>query len=163
KSTRTTKINAPTFTSGRKYSMEAPRSPFKPSPSRRGRLQAQNILLVLLLRHAQRDGTIGGTSDELLHQWIGRLPDLVWRTGRHNTATMQHDHFIRNTKSTLHVVRDDHAGNVHLVGEVDHEFIDDPRDNRIKAGRGLIVEDNFGVKGDGARQTHALLHATTDF
>src|SRR5262249_21461930 len=118
KSSRTTKINAPTFTSGRKYSMEAPHPPLKRSPSRRGRLQSQNVLLVLLLRHAQRDGTIGGTSDELLHQRIGRLPDLVWCTGRHNAATMQHNHFIRNTESALHVVRDDQRGNVHLVSQI---------------------------------------------
>src|SRR5215510_12207722 len=131
--TRATKIKAPTFTSGRKYSMQDHHPSVRPSPSGRRSLQAQNILLVLLLRHTQRDGTIRGTRDELLHQRIGRLPDLVWRTSRDNTATMEHDHLIRNTKSALHVVRDDQRGNLHLVGQIDHEFIDDTRDNRIKA------------------------------
>src|SRR5262245_6087789 len=98
KSTRTTKINTPTLTSGRKYSMQAPHPSLPPSPSQRGRLQPQNIFLVLLLRHAQRDRTIRGTGDELLHERVGRLTNLVWRAGRDNTATMQHDHFIGDTK-----------------------------------------------------------------
>src|SRR5215471_11488030 len=115
-STRTTKINTPTFTSGRKYSIAAPYSPLKPFPSRGGRLQPQNILLVLLLRQAQRDRTIGGTSDELLHQRIGRLTDVVGRTSRHSPGTMQHDHFIRNTESALQVGRNDYAGNVNVAG-----------------------------------------------
>src|SRR5262249_17916164 len=103
-STRATKINAPTFTSGRKYSIGLS-PPSQPSgatdgpersavsawksgsrygpisgvalPSGRERLQPQNIVLVILLRHAQRDRTIRSTSDELLHQRIRRPLDLL--------------------------------------------------------------------------------------
>src|SRR3989442_16027214 len=123
-----------------------------PNPLRmERRLQPQNILLVLLLRHAQRDGTIRSTRNELLHQWIRRLPYLVWRASRNNATPMQHDHFIRNTESALHVVRDHQRGNPHLIRQIDHEFINDPSNNGIKTRRRLIVEDNLGVEGNRPR------------
>src|SRR5437879_11367409 len=134
-STRATKINAPTFTSGRKYSRH-PSPPLQPSPRGRERLQPQNILLIILLRHAQRDRTIRSPSDELVHQRIRRPLDLLWCPCSDNPPAMQHDHFMRNAKGAVHVVRDHQGGNPHLVREVGHELIDDPTAKRIRGTAG---------------------------
>src|SRR6185295_4298951 len=42
---------------------------------------------------------------------------------------------------------------------VDDEIVDDVGHDRVEAGRRLVEEDDLGIGGNGAGETHPLLHA----
>src|SRR5437870_13156611 len=62
------------------------------------------MMLVLVLRKIQWNGTVGPAIDELLHFRIGIISDFVRRTLRDNSAVTQHNHASGNAKRAGHVM-----------------------------------------------------------
>ena len=70
---------------------------------------------------------------------------------------------IGSLHHTVHVVRDDHRGHVEFACQIANEVVNDNRRLRVKTGVGFVAEEVFGVHGNGPCDSHALLHASTEF
>ena len=70
---------------------------------------------------------------------------------------------VRSLHHTVHVVRDDHRGHVEFACQIANEVVNDNRRLRIKTGVRLVAEKVLRVHGNGPCDSHALLHASTEF
>ena len=71
-------------------------------------------------------------------------------------AFVEHDDAVGDFEGAVHVVGDDDAGDFQLALQLENQLVDDVGAHGIKAGGGLVVEDDAGVEGDGAGEGDAF-------
>ena len=102
---------------------------------------------------------MGEAEDELVDQRIGRAAHLLGRSRGDEFAAVQQHHTVGDAKGAAHVVGDDNAGDAELAVEVHDELVDFGAGDGVEAGAGFVVEEDFGVQGDGAGQAGAFFHS----
>ena len=100
--------------------------------------------------------------DELLDDRVSRIPDFVGRPHFKNNPLVEHGDPVCDLVGTRHVVGDDDRGHPHIPLEHIDEIVDGVRPDGIEPGRGLVVEHDFGLIGDGPGQSDALLHPAAE-
>ena len=71
-------------------------------------------------------------------------------------TAVEHDDSVGDFVGAGHVVGDDDARDVEFLSEFEDEFVDDVAADGVESGGGLIVEDDFGVEGDGSGEGNAF-------
>jgi hypothetical protein len=85
--------------------------------------------------------------------------DLVGLALPDDPALVDHGDVVGDLAGRRHVVGDRDGGGAEALDAVDDEIVDDVGHDRVEAGRRLVEEDDLGVRGDGAGEADALLHA----
>src|SRR6478609_481192 len=68
---------------------------------------------------------LGAAFDELAHDRVGRMLDLVHRADGAHTAVIEHRNARPDAVCAPHVVRDDDARDTEAVAHANHELVDD--------------------------------------
>ena len=97
--------------------------------------------------------------DELVHQRVCGVHDLVRRALCGNAAVGQNDDLVSNVKSFFQIVRDHDAGDAQRVIELADQLRGGAQRDRVQSGKGLVIHDQLRVEHDGPRQRHAPGHA----
>jgi len=90
--------------------------------------------------------------DELLDDVVGMVSDVIGVAVSNNLALVQHDNAVADLVGAVHVVGYDHTGHFQLSLQLQNEFVDNIRGDRIQAGRRLVVQNDFRIQGDRAGQ-----------
>ena len=105
--------------------------------------------------------SIGGEQGEGL---FGRPFEHDLRfVGLQSREWKQHDDAVGHFADRLHVVRDDHAGDVFLRAGLQNQFVDHVAHDRVEPGRRLVVEHDLGIHRQRPGQPDALAHAAREF
>jgi hypothetical protein len=87
------------------------------------------------------------------------LTDLLGLALRDDAPRRHEIDVIHHAQRLLHIVRDDDGGRAERIVEVPDEAHDDAERDRVKAGEGLVVEDELRIESDRARERYAPRHA----
>ena len=105
----------------------------------------------------------GAPLDELPHDRVFRVLDLVDGSHLPHLSLEQHRDARADEVRAAHVVRDDDAGDAELFLHAHHELVDDGGGDRIESGGRLVVEDVLRLARDGARDADPLAHSAGEF
>ncbi len=94
--------------------------------------------------------------DELLHDGVGMIADMVGIAVGDNVALMEHYDAIGDLIGALHIVGNNDCSNAELALKFENKLIDDVRANRIQSRCRLVVEQYFRIQCDSAGQGHAF-------
>mmetsp|Transcript_20984 Transcript_20984/g.80971 ORF Transcript_20984/g.80971 Transcript_20984/m.80971 type:complete len:253 (+) Transcript_20984:2136-2894(+) len=106
---------------------------------------------------------VGLGANELVHQRIIAVTQLVRRPLGHDPPVGNHRDLIGDAKGLVQVMRHDDAGQPQGIVEVADQPRRHPQGDRVEAGEGLVVEHQVRVQCDGACQRDAARHAAGDF
>ncbi len=76
---------------------------------------------------------------------------------------MKHQYAIADPTRRAHVVRDNDGCDFQFIPHAHHQFINTVGNNRVKAGRRLVVKNDLRLVNDGARDADAFSHAAGKF
>ena len=105
---------------------------------------------------------VGLGIDELAHQRIVAGLHVGRAALGHDAVVGDEDDVVGDQEGLLDVVRHDDAGDAERLVELLDQPRGDAHGDRVEAGEGLVVEHQFGVERDRARQRDAARHATGD-
>ena len=88
---------------------------------------------------------------------VGRAEHLVLRPRLDHFALLHHHHVVRDRAHRREVVGDEHVGEVELVLKPAQEPEDPLRDELVEGARHLVADDERGLRGEGAGDSHPLL------
>src|ERR1700716_4319967 len=110
-----------------------------------------------------RDVEVGLPLDELPHDGIVCVLDLVHGSHLADLALEKHRDTRGNCIGASHVVRYNNAGDAKLLTHPYHELIDDSAGDGIKSGGWLIVQDVLGLSRNRAGDAYPLSHSAGQF
>ena len=105
-------------------------------------------------------GSARSRVEERAHVGVGRGLHLGDRALGDDLPLGQHGHSIGHAERAVHVVGDDDLRAAEVLLHANDQLVDDAGRDGIEAGRRLVVEDDLGLHRDGAREAHALAHAS---
>ena len=102
-------------------------------------------------------------AQELQHEGRGRVVvDLVGRTVLLDLAVVHHDDAVGHLHGLLLVVRDEHAGDVHLVVQAAQPAAQVLAHLGVECAERLVEQQHLGLDGQGAGQGDALTLAARE-
>ena len=97
---------------------------------------------------------------EIGHIGIGRGGEnLLWCAALHDAPALHNGDAVANFESLVQIVADKDDGAFQFGLQVQQFVLQAGADQRIERGKRLVHQQNWGVRGKGPGQAHALLHA----
>ena len=98
---------------------------------------------------------------------VGGLLDAIGRAvvedlrlvGPQPRQGIKHHHAVGHLLRRAHVVGHHHAGDRVLAARAEDQLVDHVAHDRVQPGRGLVVEDDLRLQGQGPGQSHPFSHA----
>src|SRR5262245_55842356 len=114
-------------------------------------------------RYSRRPGGGFAARQKLPHIRVGRIRQQIARValGPHGARVGVEKHrVVRDGEDTLQLVRDDHEGGAEAVAQLEDQFVQVARTDRIETGRRFVEEQNLRVERQCSGEPCALAHAT---